>query len=150
MKRLILACVAPLCLMMAMPAAAQFQKPEQAVKYRKSVFTVTSQHMSRLRAMAEGKAPFDPKLAEANANLVAMLAPLPWSAFGEGTNVGNTDAKPEVWSQGDKFKQASQAYQDEVVKLQAAAKTGNLDQLKAALGATGKSCKACHDSFKKD
>ena len=38
----------------------------------------------------------------------------------------------------------------EMWALQAAAKSGNLDAIKTALGATGESCKACHDTFRKD
>ena len=38
----------------------------------------------------------------------------------------------------------------EAVKLAAAAKTGNLDNLKAAFGEAAKTCKACHDAFRKD
>jgi cytochrome c556 len=34
-----------------------------------------------------------------------------------------------------------------MVALNAAAKTGNLDNIKTAFGATGASCKACHDVF---
>jgi cytochrome c556 len=34
-----------------------------------------------------------------------------------------------------------------VAQLVAAGKSGNLDQIKAAAGAVGKSCKACHDDF---
>jgi len=30
------------------------------------------------------------------------------------------------------------------------AKTGNVDAIKAAVGETGKSCKACHDVYRKD
>ena len=36
----------------------------------------------------------------------------------------------------------------ETVKLAAAAKTGNLDNLKTAFGATAGTCKACHDNFR--
>lgn len=36
----------------------------------------------------------------------------------------------------------------EAMKLNAAAKTGNLDQIKAAFGNVAGSCKACHDSFR--
>jgi cytochrome c556 len=36
------------------------------------------------------------------------------------------------------------------VKLSAAAKTGNLDSIKAAVNATGGSCKTCHDAYRKD
>ena len=37
-----------------------------------------------------------------------------------------------------------------MVKLNAAAKTGNIDAIKAAVGEVGKSCKACHDSYRKE
>ena len=39
--------------------------------------------------------------------------------------------------------------QEEVAKLNAAAKTGNLDAMKAAFGAVGQTCKGCHDSYQK-
>lgn len=38
--------------------------------------------------------------------------------------------------------------QAEVTKLAAAAKTGNLDNLKAAFGPAAETCKACHDAFR--
>jgi cytochrome c556 len=38
--------------------------------------------------------------------------------------------------------------QAELLKVQAAAKTGNLDAIKAAFGAAGGSCKACHDAYR--
>jgi cytochrome c556 len=77
------------------------------------------------------------------------MAKLPWTAFGEGTDQGgNTKAKPEVWSDNAKFKDAADKMQAEVVKLGAAAKTGKLDDLKAAVSATGGSCKNCHDNFR--
>lgn len=39
---------------------------------------------------------------------------------------------------------------EETIKLVAAAKSNDLDQLKAAFGAVGQTCKACHDNFRKD
>jgi cytochrome c556 len=36
----------------------------------------------------------------------------------------------------------------EMVKLAVAAKSGNLDGIKAAVNATGGACKACHDDFR--
>jgi cytochrome c556 len=150
MKRLALAAVAAATLATALPAAAQFQKPEDAIKYRKGAFTVMASHFGRIAAMAQGKAPVDAGAAAANAEIVATLAKLPFTAFGEGTGSGDTRAKPEVWSEADKYKAAAQKMQDEVVKLNAAAKSGSLDQIKAAVGETGKSCKACHDNFRKE
>ncbi len=134
----------------ALPASAQFAKPEDAVKYRKASLTLIGTHFGRVGAMVNGKVPFDAKMAAENVELVADLAKLPWTAFGEGTDKGETRAKPEIWKEAGKFKEAADKFQAETVKLQAAAKTGNLDTIKTAFGATGASCKACHDSFRKD
>ena len=134
----------------ALPAQAQFAKPEDAVKYRKAGFTLMASHFGRLGAMASGKAPFDAKAAAENADLVAALAKLPWAAFGEGTDKGETRAKPEIWRESAKFKEAADKMQAEVGKLQVAAKAGNVDALKAAFGPAAASCKACHDNFRKD
>jgi cytochrome c556 len=132
------------------PAQAQFAKPEDAVKYRKASFTVMGAHFGRIGAMASGRAPYDAKAAAENAELVAALAKLPWAAFGEGTDKGETRAKPEIWKDAAKFKEASDKMQVEVGKLNVAAKAGNLDALKAAFGPAAATCKACHDAFRKD
>ena len=50
----------------------------------------------------------------------------------------------------DKFRAAAAKMQEEMVKLNVAAKTGNIDTIKAAVGETGKACKACHDSYRKE
>jgi len=52
--------------LLALPAAAQFQKPEDAVKYRKAGFTVMGTHFARIGAMAQGRVPFDGAAAAAS------------------------------------------------------------------------------------
>lgn len=133
----------------SLPAAAQFQKPEDAIKYRQSALTVMGTHFGRIAAMAQGKVPFDPKAAAENAAIVMTMSHLPWAGFGAGTDMGLPNrAKPDIWSQNAKFKDLAQKMQAEVAKLDEAAKGGNLDAIKAAVGATGKACKACHDDFR--
>lgn len=139
-----------LLLAMGLPAQAQFAKPEDAIKYRKASFTVMAAHFGRLGAMANGRAPYDAKAAADNADVVATLAKLPWAAFGEGTDKGDTRAKPEIWKEAAKYKEAADKMQAEIVKLNTAAKAGNIDALKAAFGQAAASCKACHDNFRKD
>ncbi|GAB2488618.1 MAG: c-type cytochrome [Comamonas sp.] len=130
----------------AAPASAQFAKAEDAVKYRQSALFVMGQHFGRLGAMANGKIPFDGKAAEANAEIVADMAKLPWAGF-EAAHEGGK-AKPEIWKEQAKFKDLAEKMQAETVKLAAAAKTNNLDNLKAAFGPAASSCKSCHDSFR--
>ena len=134
----------------ALPAAAQFAKPEDAIKYRRGAFTVMAAHFGRVAAMANGRIPFDAKVAADNAEIAAMMSRLPYAGFVDGTDKGDTRAKPEIWAEMDKFRAAASKMQDEMVKLNAAAKGGNLDAIKAAVGETGKSCKACHDNYRKE
>ena len=149
MKRLHLVLLSTVATLASLPAAAQFQKPEDAIKYRQSAFTVMGNHFSRIAAMAQGKVPFDAKAAADNADIVQTVAKLPFQGFAEGTDKGVPQrAKPEVWKEQAKFKASAEKMQAEVAKLDAAAKTGNLDAIKAAVGAVGSSCKACHDDFR--
>jgi cytochrome c556 len=87
-------------------------------------------------------------VAADNADLVVTFSKLPWAAFVEGSDVGETKAKAEIWKQSAKFKEASDKFQQEAVKLAAAAKTGKEDAFKAAVTATAGACKACHDDFR--
>lgn len=148
MKKVILSLLAIAATSVSFSAAAQFAKPEDAVKYRKAAFTVTAAHFGRMGAMAQGKVPFDAKTASDNADIVAAMAKLPWAAFGEGTETADTKAKPEVWKQAAKFKEAADKLQAESAKLAAATKTGKEADFKAAFTATAGTCKSCHDDFK--
>ncbi|MET0311259.1 MAG: cytochrome c [Burkholderiaceae bacterium] len=133
----------------AAPAAAQFAKPEDAIKYRQNALFVMAQHFGRVGAMAQGRVPFDAKVAAENAEIMADMAKLPWAGFGPGYDKGApSKAKPEIWTEQAKFKEHSDKLVAESAKLAAAAKTGNLDNLKTAFGATAATCKACHDAYR--
>jgi cytochrome c556 len=134
----------------AMPAAAQFAKPEDAIKYRKAVFTVMATHFGRVAAMANGKAPWDAKVVADSAEIATSMSKLPYVAFVPGSDKGETKAKPEIWTEWDKVKGLAEKMQEEMAKFNVAAKSGNIDTVKAAAGETGKACKACHDNYRKE
>lgn len=150
MKKTISLLAVAFAVVTSLPAQAQFAKPEDAIKYRKASFTVMSAHFGRLGAMASGRAPYDAKAAVENADLVMTMSKLPWAGFGEGTDKGDTRAKPEIWKEAAKYKDASDKMVTEITKLNTAAKAGNVEALKAAFGPAAASCKACHDNFRKD
>ncbi|MEI8030185.1 MAG: cytochrome c [Comamonadaceae bacterium] len=149
MKYVVLLAFAALTSSLASTANAQFRTPEAAIKYRQSVMTVQGRAFyGSIGAMVNGRAPYDARAAAESAELVLMLSKLPWIAFGPGTDKGAaTDAKPSIWSEPAKFKDLADKMQAEVVKLAAAAKTGNPDSLKAAYGPARDACKACHDAY---
>ena len=150
MKSLASLVLAAAAVTLSAPASAQFAKPEDAIKYRKSALTVMAAHFGRVAAMANGRIPFNAQAAAENAAIAESLSKLPWAGFVEGSSTGDTKAKPEIWSDAAGFKLASEKMQGELSKLAVAAKTGNVDAIKAAVGAAGGSCKACHDNFRKD
>jgi cytochrome c556 len=137
-------------LLAAWPAYAQFAKPEKAVQYRQSAFVIMGTSFARIGAMVQGKAPFDAKAALENAEIVAMMSRLPWQAFGPGTDLPESHAKPAIWKEMDKFKADANKLQEMTPKLVAAAKTGKLDEIKVVFGETAKTCKSCHDSFREE
>ena len=131
-------------------AQAQFAKVEDAVKYRKSAFTVMATHFSRVGAVVKGEKPYDKAAVESDVAIVEMMSKLPWHALTPGSNTSDSRAKPEIWKEQDKFKAGADKLQAEVGKLSIAAKSGDLNAIKSAFGGVGQSCKACHDNYRKD
>jgi cytochrome c556 len=145
----VFAAAAVAALMSPLAAQAQFAKPEDAIKYRQSAFSVMGAHFGRLGAMVNGRIPYDAKVASDNANIVAMMAKLPGAGFGPGTETGlNTRAKAEIWRDSAKFQAAYEKMIAETAKLPMAA--GDPAMLKTAFGAAAGTCKGCHDDFRRD
>lgn len=70
-------------------------KPEDVIKYRKSVYTVAAWHMRPLGAMVKGQIPFDQAVFLKNAEMVADIASVAPEAFAPGSDKGaETRAKP--------------------------------------------------------
>ena len=130
-------------------AFAQFAKPEDAIKYRQAAYTLMGKHFHSLGNMATGKAPFDARAAAADAEVLAVVVHLPYTAFGPGTDQGaGTKAAPQIWQKTAEFNKDADDSRAEMAKLVTAARSGSLDALKSAFGPTAKTCKSCHDSFK--
>jgi cytochrome c556 len=138
---------ASIVLITASPAFAQFQKAEDAIKYRQSVFSVMGTHFGRIGAVVKGEVPYNKDDVAKNAAIVATLSTLPWQAFGAGTEGGK--AQPAIWTEAAKFKAGSEKMQAAITELNQAAQSGNLESIKKAFSATGQTCKACHDDFRK-
>lgn len=73
-----------------------------------------------------------------------------WFPAGTGPTVGKTGAKAEIWQKPEDFAAKMKAFQSASAGLNAAAQGGNAASVTAAFGNLGKSCKACHDSYRTD
>jgi cytochrome c556 len=133
----------------AAQAQAPFAKAEDAIKYRKSAMFVMSQHFGRMGPVVKGERPYDKDEVAKNAAIAEQMSKLPFDGFVAGTDKGETTAKPEIWTEAAKFKSSAEKMQQEMSKLTLAAKSGDLNAVKAQFGEVGKVCKACHDDFRK-
>ena len=132
-------------------------KPEDAIHARQSIMRVMGLTFGPLAHMAQGKIPYDKKAFVAGAlrlesvwemNPTGRFFPkgTDQAIFGSGI-AEYTKAKPEIWSEPAKFKQAAEHASKAIAKLAQAARSGDESAMKSAAGGVGKACKGCHDDF---
>ena len=128
---------------------AQDIKPDRAIKYRQGILQAQGWNAGIMSAMVKGERPYDKDEFLKRAIYLDELVYMPWEGFIPGSDQGApTKAKPEIWKDPAKFKQNQEKLQAETPKLVAAAKTGDMNQIKTALGDVGKACNNCHDDFR--
>jgi cytochrome c556 len=72
-----------------------------------------------------------------------------WFPRGTGPEAGvRTRAKAEIWSNHQGFLQAGAAFVVAARALNAAAQSGDIARIRAALPAVQRSCGGCHDNFR--
>ena len=131
----------------ALHAGAQ-AKPDQLVKQRQSAMSLIGWYFGPIGAMMRGDRPFDAAVVSRNAGYLEVLSKLPAEGFDPSTKDLKTRALPETWTDKAKFDQAMENMQGELTKFAQVARTGDQGAIKTQFGAVGKSCAACHDSFR--
>ena len=122
--------------------------PNQLINYRKGAMSLQGKYFSPVYAMAAGRTPMDPRIAQRNADYLAVLTQLAWDDVpANSLGLPNTRAKEEIGSDGAKFKARADGLMADIQKLQAATKTGEAVALKAAIQGVANSCNGCHEAF---
>ena len=149
MKRSGAAAVVALALGAVAGAALAQVKPELLVKQRQSVMTLQGKYFGPLAAMAQGKVPYNADIVKRNAAFLDNLTRMPWDTFDPATkDVKGSNALPAIWEQQDKFKEAASRLENEAHKLYEVSQSGDENAVKAQIGAVGKACGGCHESFR--
>lgn len=122
-----------------------------AIKARKALMQLYAFNLGQLGAMAKGEAEFDAKVAAAAANNLLAAATMDQSAmWPQGSDStampGKTIAKAEIWTTYPAVVEKGKALSDAATKL--AGMVGDLDSLRAGIGAAGASCGGCHKEFR--
>ena len=123
-------------------------KPEQLVKQRQSAMTLMGKYFGPMAGMAQGRVPYDAKIVQRNAGFLDNLSRMPWDGFTEGTKGVKSAALPAIWAEPTKWSDAADRLQNEASKLYAVSRSGDEAAVKAQVGAVGKACGGCHESFR--
>jgi cytochrome c556 len=126
-------------------------KPETAIHYRQSVYTMIGWNFAPLAQMVKGKTPWDPVAFANHAERIAFLAPQLLEGFPQGSGSGaETEAKPEIWTDMDGFKSKMDDFVTQSKQLATIAKSGDEAKMKEQFKSTAGTCKACHDGYRVD
>jgi len=123
-------------------------KPEILVKQRQAAMTLQGKYFGPLAGMAQGKLPYDANIVQRNAGYLDVLDKMPWDGFDPSTKNVKSAALPAIWNEPAKFKEAQERLQSEVSRLVSVSKGGDEGAVKAQVGAVGKACGNCHESFR--
>ena len=149
MKKILLTLVAGVTLVGA-AQAHNYDDANDAIHYRQSAFGLIAYNFGDMGAMLKGKKPMDNAVFTQRAANVAALSKIPFEGFIEGSDKGDTDAMAKIWQDRADFDSKMDTFQTNAALLAIAAEKGDLAEIKTAFGNTGKSCKGCHDAYKKD
>jgi cytochrome c556 len=98
--------------------------------------------------VVRGKAPLDQQAVDAADTVVSLSATIP-TLFPAGSNVKDSQAKPEIFAAGAQVLQLAADVQAAADRLAIAAKSGDQAALIAAYKAQDDACEACHRDFRK-
>ncbi|HYQ90895.1 MAG TPA: cytochrome c [Candidatus Competibacteraceae bacterium] len=125
-------------------------KPEDAIEYRQSVYTLIKWNFAPIGAMVKGQVPYDAAAVARHTAFLETLSKMPLEGFTPGSNTGDTKAKPEIWKNRQEFEKLMSDFQEQITKLNQVAHSGDQAAVKEQFGAAAKSCKNCHDKFRKE
>ena len=114
---------------------------------RTAAFKFMMPEFTRMGKIVKDDEPYDVEKFKQAATTFAENSKKPFTLF-ESDPQGNGRALPAIWTDKATFKAEEEKFAAAVEKLNAAAQTGKLEEIKAAYGETGASCKSCHDTFR--
>ncbi|MBA5777796.1 cytochrome c [Stappia sp. F7233] len=151
MKR-ILAATSALAFVLSAALPAIADRAEDAVMARQGLMNLNSFNLGGLAAMAKGEVPYDAAQATVFATNLNQLSHLeilvlfPIDTDNEAMP-GKTRALKALWADPAAVEEKIAAWRQATETLAAEA-GGGLDSVKAGLGALGKTCNGCHESFR--
>jgi cytochrome c556 len=124
---------------------------ERAIKYRRAVYTVIGGNFRPVGGMLQGTVPFNAADALKRAQRVKVMAGFLDEAFPDISKAGDTEAKPEIWTNRVEFDKLVKDFNADTAALVATLEKDNksdIDAFKSAAKEVAADCKGCHEKFR--
>ncbi len=125
-------------------------RPGQPVAKRRAIFKEFTRTLEPMGLVARERAPYKRQEFLASAQSLQALVSQPWSYFTPGTDYAPSHAKAAVWDKPAEFTAAREQFERKVTELTRLAQGGDLDLIRAAVNEVQRSCKSCHNDFRRD
>ena len=134
-------------------ALAADLEPAKQIETRQAGYKFMSWNMKKIKANLEGN--YSQPSVQAAATAIAGIANSGMGAlYGPGTekDIGEvkTRVKPALFTDREEVGRLAREFIEAADNMAEVAALGEPDEVKAAFDDLGKSCKACHDEFRKD
>jgi cytochrome c556 len=137
--------------LLASAVATAAVKPETAIRYRQSVYTMIGWNFAPMVEMIKNKTPWDSAEFARHADRIASLTPQLLEGFPQGSDKGaETEAKPEIWKSMDDFKSKMNDLVRESKALADVARAGDEAKAREQFKKTAGACKSCHDKYRSE
>ena len=120
--------------------------PNENIRDRQTAFKNIGGDMTLLSKAINTSSAIDINKIKQYADDLSKHAKQPFDFFDEKDKGGKS--RPEVWLQRPVFEMELDKFIAAVERFNAAAGTGEIEQIRATFAPVGDSCKSCHDTFK--
>jgi cytochrome c556 len=143
----------------ATPAAAESSAPPAAPATKEEAQKIMHERHEGMEQIGKSTKAIGAQLKEdepnigiirTNATKISELAARSanWFPAGTGPDVGKTRAKVEIWRKYEDFAAKDADFRKAAQSLKGLADSADVNAIRTAFAAMGKTCKACHDSYR--
>jgi cytochrome c556 len=132
--------------------ASSEKHAKTSTEFRQALLQLVRSNMGPLGGMAKGQIPYDADAMQKYGLRIQQLGTMLPDYFETDTRKFSvkTDAAEDIWENMNDFNSKAQDMVDAATSLQSVAAEGDEAKFRAAIGAIGSTCKACHDKYKTD
>ncbi|MGF1610792.1 MAG: c-type cytochrome [Kiloniellales bacterium] len=148
-RRALIGLAAAAAVITGVAAAQAADDPANVVKYRGMVMSALGAHIGSIASVIKGEVSYGPHVST-HAQALHATSLMLTDVFPEGSGVGETRAKPEIWQEWEKFEGLINDLSTQTEKLAQVAEGGDMAAIGAQLQETGKACGNCHKPYREE